>query len=288
MLSLSQGELSADLHAERVLLSRARQGDLDALRGLVHRYASLVWAVCAQIAEEEAAARRFAECWETVLSSLSRARRSPDLAGMILRYCYECLRDEGSEERLSRAIASAQELAADSRSVVEVPEAALLAVVQRLCVHSERLQKETADRRSARRRWLLSAIGIAIALVGGIGAAYEAASRPLPSDVVARSLRSRIVSSDLVPRFRDVVTPPFEAVERQPPEARRYEEIGLVLEELANVPTDVRAQELTRLKRRVEILDLVDFASREAEMLRGANAIVMQEVCLVLEELTNL
>ncbi|MGQ9732346.1 MAG: hypothetical protein ACUVX8_13890, partial [Candidatus Zipacnadales bacterium] len=65
------------------------------------------------------------------------------------------------------------------------------------------------------------------------------------------------------------------------------EQISLVLEELANQPEELKAEQLMRLKRRVDALDLVDFAVYEAA--NGmTNRQVLAEVALVLEELTNL
>ena len=282
-------EAAGDRHAERVLLARARRGELEALRGLVHRYASLVWAASAQVApDEEAAAALFGECWESVLGSLGGAGRTPDLGGTVLRLCEGPLLAVAPEERVAGAIASARQLAAEEGVGLEVPPAALMAATDGLVEHAERLERETADRRAGRRRRLVLPIALAVGLLGGAVAAYVTTSRTPTEDFAARRLRERVIVSDLVPQFRDIVVPPFEAVDRRAPEARQYEEISLVLEELANMPKDVDAEQLARLGRRVEGLDLVDFAAGEAEKLRGANRVIMGEVCYVLEGLANL
>ncbi len=282
-------EGSADRHAERVLLARARRGELEALRGLVHRYASLVWAATAQVAADEAtAAVLFSECWDTVLRSLSGARRTPDLGGMVLTLCEGPLLSRAPGERVARALASARELAGEEGVGLALPSGTLAAVTDRLEEHGARLARETAERRVRRQRRVILPVLLALGLLGGAVAAWVSASRTPADDLLARRLRQRVIAEDLVPQFRDIVLPPFEPVERATPEARQYEEISLVLEELANAPKDVRAAEFMRLGRRVEGLDLVDFAAGEAERLRGANRSVMGEVCYALEELANL
>jgi hypothetical protein len=287
-MRIDTGALS-DHHAERVLLTRARRGDLEALRGLVHRYASLVWAACAQVtADESEATRRFGECWEAVLGSLDTARRSPDLAGMILRLCHGRLVECVPEERAARAVASAHQLAADSSAFVEAPPPAVLSVTDGLAGHAERLRRLTETRRVSRRRSTTLPAAVGLAVVVGVVAAFVVASRPTPQGFLARCLRARVATADLVPRFRDVVSPPFEASEREGPEARQYEEIGLVLEELVNLPKDADMQQVVRLQRRVQALDLVDFAAHEADRAPAGNRAVLNEVCLVLEELVNL
>lgn len=282
-------EPSGDRHAERVLLARARQGELEALRGLVHRYASLVWAASAQVAaDESAAAALFEACWDTILRSLGGARRTPDLAGTVLALCEGPLLTAASQERVAGALVSARQLAADHAVGLEVPAAALLAVTDRLAEDGERLERETAARHARHRRRIVLPLALALGVLAGAAAAVVTASRAPTEDFLARCLRTRVVAGDLVPQFQDVVLPPFEAVERPAPEARQYEEIGLVLEQLANEPDDVRATDLRRLQPRIEGLDLIDFAAGEAEKLRGANRAVMADVCLVLEELANL
>jgi len=282
-------EPASDQRAERVLLTRARRGELETLRGLVHRYASLVWAACAQVtADEAAAAARFGECWDAVLDSLGTARRRPDLAMLILEVCQERLAETAPEEAVERAIASAHHLASESSAFLEAPSAALLPVTDRLAEHGERLRRETADRRASRQRTILLPSAVALALLVGAVAAVVGASHPSTEDFLARCLRNRVVAGDLVPRYRDIVAPPFEVAERQPAEARQYEEVGLILEELANMPAGVQAEQTARIQRRVQALDLIDFCAHEAEEQRGANRTVMEEVCLVLEELTNL
>jgi hypothetical protein len=282
-------ERASDQRAERVLLTRARRGELEALGGLVHRYASLVWAACAQVtADETAAATRFAECWDAVLDSLGTARRSPDLAMSILEVCRERLAETAPEEAVERAIASAHQLASESSAFLEAPPAALRPVTDRLAEHGERLRRETADRRASRQRSIILPSALGLALLVGAVAAVIGASHPSTEDFLARCLRNRVVASDLVPRYRDIVAPPFEVAERQPAEARQYEEVGLVLEELANMPRDARAEQAARIQRRAQALDLIDFCANEAEKQRGANRTVMEEVCLVLEELASL
>jgi hypothetical protein len=282
-------ETSGDRYAERVLLARARGGDLEALRGLVHRYASLVWAACAQVAPDEAAASvLFGQCWEAVLGSLHSARREPGLDGTVLRLCEAPLREVASEGRVAGALIAARELAADRSLGLEVPTAALLVVTDRLAEHGERLERETEDRRAGRRRRLVLPVALAVGLIAGGLAAWVSASRAPTEDYLARRLRERVTTGGLVSRFQDVVLPPFEAIERPAPDARLYEEIGLVLEELANLPGNTRAAQLSRLQQRVVSLDLIDFAASEAEELRGADRTVMAEVCVMLEELVNL
>jgi len=282
-------EPAPDQRAERVLLTRARRGELEALGGLVHRYASLVWAACAQLtADEAAAAVRFAECWDAVLRSLGTVRRRPDLALLILDVCRGRLAETAPADAVERAIASAHHLASEASAFVEAPPAALIPVTDSLADHAERLRRETADRRAGRQRSVILPGAVALALVAGTVAAFIAASHPSTEDFLARCLRDRVLASDLVPRYRDVVAPPFEVAERQPAEARQYEEVGLVLEELANMPRRVEIEQIARIQRRVQALDLIDFCAHEAEKQRGANRSVMEEVCLVLEELANL
>jgi hypothetical protein len=281
-------EPASDQRAERVLLTRARRGELEALRGLVHRYASLVWAACAQVtADEAAAAARFAECWDAVLDSLGTARR-PDLAMLILEVCRDRLVETAPEDAVEHAIASAHHLASEGSAFLEAPPSALLSVTDRLAEHAERLRRETGDRRAGRQRAIILPSAVGLALLVGVAAAFVVASRASTDDFLARCLRNRVVASDLVPRYRDVVAPPFEVAEREPVEARQYEEVSLVLEELANLPRGVRSEQTARLQRRVQALDLVDFCADEAQKQRGANRTVMEEVGLVLEDLTNL
>ena len=282
-------ETRADHRAERLLLSRARRGEMEAVRGLLHRYASLVWAACALVTtDEDEAAERFGECWDAILRSLGSARRAPDLAGMILGKCQACLAEAAPEDRVARAIASAHQLAAEGSAYLEAPAEALAPVTDSLSQHAERLERETADRRARRRHGVILPAGAGVAILAGAIAAYVSASRPSTEDFLARRIRDHVVGSDLVPRFRDVVQPPFEVSELEGPELRQYEEISLVLEEIANLPPEVDAEQAARLQRRVEALDLVDFAAHEAEKTRGANQAVMNEVCLVLEEVANL
>ena len=69
----------------------------------------------------------------------------------------------------------------------------------------------------------------------------------------------RILEGDLVPLFRDCVSPPFSVAERDPVETRRLEQVALVLEELANTPPEVTGEQVIHLKQRVNSQDLVDF-----------------------------
>jgi hypothetical protein len=207
---------------------------------------------------------------------------------MVLRRCREPLLAAAAEGRVAGALASARQLAADTGGSLGVPAPAVEAVTHALAGHGERLAQEMAGRRAGRRRRIVLPIALLVGLAIGGAVAAVTATRTSTDDFLARRLRERVVVGDLVPQFRDVVEPPFEAAERQAPVARQYEEISLVLEELANMPKDVTAGQTARLQRRIEALDLVDFSAGEADRLQGANRTLMAEVCQVLEELTNL
>ncbi|MGQ9733055.1 MAG: hypothetical protein ACUVX8_17490, partial [Candidatus Zipacnadales bacterium] len=197
--------------AERALLTRARRGEIDALRGLLHRHGSVVWATCALVAPDETEAERlFAECWEAVFGSLNESQRSPNLMGLILQVCQERLRQSAPADRVNRAITSASHLVTDDTAFVEVPTAASDRVMQALPIYAEQLQRER-DRRRSRRRRGLSIPALALALMmAGVAVTYFTYARTSNRDLLAQCLRERVVSTDLVSRLRDVVLPPFD------------------------------------------------------------------------------
>jgi len=279
----------ADRRAERALLTRARRGDLEALRGLVHRYASVVWATCALVSEDEReAAEWFAGCWDRVLSSLGSLQRAPDIGGMLLNECRAHLAPSLPESQVAKAVASAAHLAPEDQEAIEVPPAVLIAVADRLETHAARLADETAQRRSGRRQKVIVPLALLAAIVAGLSVAYYAASRPSADETVARCIRLRVVESDLVPRFRDCVSPPFAVEERDPAEARQFEQASLVLEELSNAPSRLNREHVAHLARRVRGLDLVDFAWGQVEKSPAGDRAVMEQVALALEEIANL
>ncbi len=278
-----------DRRAERALLTRARRGDLEALRGLLHRYASVVWTVCALVSEDEQqTADRFADCWSEILSSLGTLHRDPDIPGMLLNACREHLADTVPGPQIEKAVGSAAHLALDDQQAIEVPPAVLIAAADTLEIHAERLAQDTAERRGSRRQRVILPLALLAAIVLGLSVAYYAASRPSPDEVVARAVRLRIVRGDLVPRFRDCVSPPFAVEEREAAEVRQFEQASLVLEELSNAPAKLKRQHFVHLTRRVRGLDLVDFARRQTEKSPKADQVVMEQVALVLEEIANL
>jgi hypothetical protein len=131
-----------------------------------------------------------------------------------------------------------------------------------------------------------------VALVGAIAVgllvAYRVASRPSPQDLIARCVRLRVVESDLVPRLRDCVSPPFAIEEADTVITRQFEQVSLVLEELSNAPPKTRRENVAHLARRVRGLDLVDFAQERSEKALGRDREVLEQVALVLEEISNL
>jgi hypothetical protein len=107
-------------------------------------------------------------------------------------------------------------------------------------------------------------------------------------DFLARRVREQVIASDLVPRFQEVIVPPFEPVEREGPVLRLYGQVSLVLDEVANLPEDTTAEQLEPLQRRVESLDLPTFVAQEAEEARGADRLVLEQAGLILQEIVNL
>ncbi len=286
---MSEATGGPDRRAERALLTRARRGDIEALRGLLHRYASVVWSVCALVSgDEKEAAGRFADCWSEILDSLSDLHREPDIAGMLLDACREHLSDSVPARQIQKAVASAAHLALDDGQAIEVPPAVATSVAEMLDAHAARLAEQTTQRRGARRQKVILPAAALAAIVVGLAIAYYGASRPSWDETVARCIRLRIVESDLVPRFRDCVSPPFAVEEREAVEARQFEEASLVLEELSNAPVKLKRRHFVHLARRVRGLELVDFAWDQAEKGPKTDRATMQQVALVLEELANL
>jgi hypothetical protein len=125
-------------------------------------------------------------------------------------------------------------------------------------------------------------------VLAGVAFAYQAAMRPSPADIAARTLRHEVVAGDMVTRFRDCVSPPFVVTDRDPAETRQYEQIGLVLEELSNAPANLRSHQLADLRQRVEALDLDDFALEQADRAPGDTRQELLRIALALEEIANL
>lgn len=278
-----------DGQAERALLTRARRGDLEALRGLLHRYASVVWSVCALVSrDEQETAGRFQDCWREILGSLGALHRGPDIAGMLLNACRAHLAGSVARARIDRAVESAAHLAIEDQDAIQVPASVLVTVADALEEHAARLAEQTAERRGSRRQRVILPAALFAAVLVGLLVAYYVGSRPSPDEVVARAVRLRIVSGDLVPRFRDCVSPPFAVEERDSVETRQFEETSLVLEELSNAPVKLKRKHFVHLARRVRALDLADFARQEAERAARADRPVMEQAALVLEEVANL
>ncbi len=281
-------EFIPDSRAERALLTRARRGDPDALRGMLHRYSSLIWSVCALASRDEPeAGERFIDAWDHILRSLRTAHRSPDIAGLLLSLCGVRLTQWSPEDLVRRAVTSAGQMARKGETL-EAPAGAMRAVDEALAEHSTRLADETAQRHNRQRERALLPASVALAAVIGLSVAYHAVSRASPEDIVARALRAETVSGDLVTRLRDCASPAFAVTERDPVETRRYEEIGLVLEELSNMPTNVRSGQLGDLERRAGSLGLAEFALDEADRAPGDTRQDLLRIALVLEELSNL
>jgi hypothetical protein len=277
-----------DRSAERALLTRARRGDVEALRGMLHRYSSLVWAACALAgADEREAGRYFREAWEHIFRSLSGADLSPDLPGLLLSLCGTQLATVVSEDTVRRSVASAAQLAVGGEAL-EVPAEALRPVEERLAEQSARLAAQTGERRASRRERMILPASLALAVIVGLAAAYRAGTRPTPADVAARALRAEVLEGDLVTRLRDCASPPLTVIDLDPVESRHFEEISLVLEELANYPARLRSAQLAGLRARIEALDLVDFALAQAEKAQGDTRQDLLRVAAALEEVTNL
>jgi len=281
-------EFIPDSRAERALLTMARRGDLDAMRGMLHRYSSLVWSVCALASRDEPeAGQRFAEAWEHILTSLTTAHRSPDIAGLLLSQCGVRLAESLPEETVRRAVTSAGQMALTGEAL-EAPSSAMRAVEETLADHGARLLGETAERRRQRREQALLPGSLALAILIGLLVAYYTVSRPSPDDIAARALRAEVVASDLVTRLRDCASPPFAVTGPDPIEVRHYEEIGLVLEELSNASPNLRSRQLADLSRRVDSLGLDEFALEQADRVQGDTRQDLLRVALVLEELERL
>jgi len=282
------GDFASDSRAERALLAMARRGDLEALRGMLHRYSSVLWAACALASQNEPeASERFADAWNHILRSLGTARRSPDLAGLLLSVCGARLAESLPPDAVRRAVNSAAQMAARGEAL-EAPSGAMRAIEESLANYGERLAQETVDRRARRRERAILPGGLALALLVGLLVAHHAAMRPTAADIAARTLRHEVVAGDMVTRFRDCVSPPFVVTDREPAEARQYEQIGLVLEELSNAPASLRSAQLADLRQRVEALGLDDFALEQADRAPGDARQDLLRIALVLEEIANL
>jgi hypothetical protein len=280
--------LTPDGRAERTLLTMARRGDVEALRGMLHRYSSTVWAACALTSTDEAqAAARFAEAWNHIFRSLVGAHRSPDLAGLLLSLCGARLGEFLPQEEVARALRSAAQIAAAGETV-DAPSEAVKGVEATLAEHAARLSTETEDRRGRRQDRLVLPGAVAGAVVVGLALALWAASRPGPTDIAARSVRTELLAGDLVTRLRDCASPPFSVTERDPAEMRQYEQIGLVLEEMANTPPNVTSDQLADLRRRIEAFGLVEFACEQADRTQGDARQDLFRIALALEEIANL
>jgi hypothetical protein len=101
-------------------------------------------------------------------------------------------------------------------------------------------------------------------------------------------LRAEVVEGDLLTRLRDAASPPFTVSTRDPVEGRPFEQIGLALEEMANMPPNLRGSQLTELGRRIEALGLAEFALEEAEKAPGDTRQDLLRIADVLEEISNL
>ena len=262
---------------------------MEALRALLHRYASVVWAACALACPDApSAAAVFADTWHRVFSGLESARLSPDLAGLVLGICRARLLEGAGPEQVAKALASAGQLSSEGDVAVEVPPGALVPVAESVAQHGARLVRETEARRERRRRSLMLPVGLLLAVVVGLGVAALSAGRRSVGDVVAKGVRLRVIEGDLVPLFRDCVSSPFSVTERSPAETERFEQVGLILEELLNAPPDISRARLLRVRDRVVANELADFVCEKAEEATGDDRDVLCRVTLVLEEIGNL
>ncbi len=281
--------VGSDRRAERTLVSRSRRGDVEALRALLNRFSSLVWAACTlSTPDHPAAVAVFHECWDRIFTLLPQSNLDPDLAGTVIGHCRRRLLETASPEPVEKALASAMQLTSAGEAVVHVPPEAISPVGDLLNRHAKRLAQDALQRRARRHRGLLLPLGLLAAIVGGLVIAKVGASGASVGDVVARGVRARIIEGDLVPLFRDCVSPPFSVTERDAVETRGLEQVALVLEELANTPPEVTGEQLIHLKRRVNSQDLVDFIVGRAARTSGDDRNVLLSVGLILEEIANL
>jgi len=279
----------SERRAERTLVSRARRGDVEALRALLNRFSSLVWAACTlSTPDHPVAVAVFHECWDRIFTLLTQSNLDPDLAGMVIGHCRRRLLETASPEPVEKALASAMQLTSAGEAVVHVPPEAIGPVGDLLDRHAERLAQDTFQVRARRHRGLVLPLGLLVAIIGGLVIARVGASGSGVGDDVAQAVRARVIEGDLVPLYRDCVSPPFSVSERDAVETRGLEQVALVLEELANTPPEVTGEQVIHLKRRVNSQDLVDFVVGRSERTSGDDRDVLLSVGLILEEIANL
>ncbi len=282
-------EVAAQERADRALLQRCSEGDLESLRVLCHRLAPVVYVAAAMAVRTEAeAVALFERMWQAMLDSLPRSRRCRSLLRWMEASALPCLEEQAGKASARRALSAAAHGAETEGASLAAPVGALARVEQMLPAAAQRLSGDASCRRTWTRRRSLIYAAI-IAFVAGVGvSALWRSSTGRTDRIVISAIRQHVIEADLAARLREA-SAQFDSVAVEDPEqVAAFDRIGLVLVELAAMPGHADADDLRWIKERIRTHDLTEFLIARADEAQGAVRADLLRVALVLEEVAAL
>ena len=284
-----RSEVAAQERADRALLQRCCEGDLDSLRVLCHRLAPAAYVAAAMVARTEAdAIALFEEMWQVLLAGLPRSRRAGSLRRWMAAGSLSLLSRHAGRRAARRALKAAARVARTEGEALEAPVEGLTAVEALLPAAAERLATVAeTDRVWTARTKLVYRVGAAlvVVLVGGL------LIRRLPTHddrAVLAGVREYVIRAELASRLREAAAQ-FDSVTAPDPEtAATFDRVGLVLVELAALPPNAGASDVYWIRERVRSHALDEFLTARAEDAEGNVQTDLLDAALVLGEVAAL
>ena len=284
-----RSEVAAEERADRALLQRCSEGDLDSLRVLCHRLAPAAYVAAAMVTRTEGEAiALFEEMWQALLDGLPRSRRASLLPRWMASGSLSLMSRRAGRMAARRALRAAARVARTEGESLEAPVAALAQVEGLLPAAAQRLSAAAQARRvwTARSK-LLYGTGLALALAAGGG--LVARRLPDHSDrVVLAGIREYVVEAELAARLREAAAQ-FDSVVQQDPETVvTFDRVGLILVELAALPPHADTADVHWIRERVRAHALDEFLLARAEEVEGTVRLDLLRAALVLDEVQAL
>ncbi len=276
------------LRIERALYRRCQRGEVEALATLLYAIGDQMYAMMLAAADGDTdqAASATAVAWQKLLSTLGRWWGGGYIPAKVQQVVNREIKRRWGEEGLLAAQDVLKQQQAGGQ-VPTLPAALADKLLAELPGQAYVLrQRRTQIRRLGRRILVMAAAALVVLAAIGWRLHVQKLAALAPT-VRFETLQARIISSNLAGAVRDIVEnlPEPETADR--PVAEMLQQVGLILEEIANAGDLQGVEKLRYIRERIEHDDLAWRTAELADRYQGRWRTALLNVALALEELDN-
>ncbi|NPV45330.1 MAG: hypothetical protein HPY69_00095 [Armatimonadetes bacterium] len=281
-----RGERDTTERVQRALYIRCRRGESEALAALLYSLVDRLYTAASYVLPDETSAiTTVAETWHDLMESLRGAWGTRNLLVRAMHLLGQRLKTMAPDDQVDRALRRAR--TEDDGGLLSFPDGDLQVLLDAVPLQALHIA-ESAGRRRMRFRQAVAFAVLFVAFVVGHNIWRQGTARRSAETLKLTALQAEVQRDQLITAVRDCVDelPDPEGADRY--EARVLQQLGLVLEELANTQAAQGAQTLALLSRRVRQERLTEDLTEVMSQREGMARKELSRALLVLEEVANL